>query len=403
MKSRQTGFLFFAAFLVAARATAQFKPPDTSQARFHVGPVLMNPVVDLTNVGVDSNVFFDPPGLEKRDFTLTLTPKTDLWMQLGRTWLTGALREDMNWYRKYSSERSANSQVGVGLIVPLTRVAFNVGATLINARERPGFEIDLRSRRHEAEFRVLGEVRTLAKTFIGFKATRQTVEFDEDAVFLGSNLRFELNRTVTIGGVNLRHQLTPLTSLTVDVGRIQERFDFSPLRDSDSTSVGLQVVFDPSALIKGSARFGFRSFQPLTAGLPDYQGPVLALDLSYALLGTTRFTAQATRDVAYSYQISQPYYLQTGANFSVTQQIYGPTDVVARAGFQHMAYRNRQGFALPAADRVDTVRMYGFGVGYHVGPDVRLGVNLDRQRRLSVISSHEYTATKFGASATYGF
>ena len=92
------------------------------------------------------------------------------------------------------------------------------------------------------------------------------------------------------------------------------------------------IRFDPAALIKGSASFGYRDFKPRSPSIPAYTGATLNVNLNYVLLGVTKFGVTAARDVQYSYDINEPYYLQTGASASVTQQIFGPVDVAARGG-----------------------------------------------------------------------
>lgn len=387
----------------AGPADAQLTEPDVSKARVRVGPLLLNPGVELANFGIDSNVFNEPPDQAKRDFTFTLSPRTDLWMRAGRTWITGLAREDVLWYNTYSSERAANHSMNLAWLVPLNRLVFQAGGTYLSARERPGFEIDARLQRTELEAKGTAEVRALSKTFFGVRGSRQRIDFAKDALFLNTNVHTELNRTVTAGAATVRHQLTPLTSLTFDVGVSRDRFELSPLRDSDSTTAGLQVVFDPFALIKGSARFGYRDFKPLDATLPEFRGFTISMDLSYTLLESSKFNVRATRDVSYSYDVNQPYYLETGAVGSITQQIFGPVDVMFRAGLQKLAYRDRPGAAVPVPNRTDTVRSVGGGVGYHFASDLRLGINVDKQQRVSDVSRREYDDLKVGASVTYGF
>src|SRR6185503_17398854 len=96
------------------------------------------------------------------------------------------------------------------------------------------------------------------------------------------------------------------------------------------------VKLDPFALINGSASFGYRDFQPLSPAVPGYQGSTAAVTLSYVALGTTKLGLVINRDVQYSYDINQPYYLQTGIAGSIAQQIFGPVDVVGRAEGQRL-------------------------------------------------------------------
>ena len=79
----------------AAAQTVNINVPDTSRARIQLGPVMLNPVIDLTNLGVDTNVFNQPAGQEQDDFTFTLVPRSDVWMKMGPTWLSCNVREDL--------------------------------------------------------------------------------------------------------------------------------------------------------------------------------------------------------------------------------------------------------------------------------------------------------------------
>ncbi len=192
-------------------------------APVRIGPLDLYPTLALTNLGVDSNVFNEPDQAEpKRDFTLTVTPATDLRMRLGRARLTGTLKEDLVYYQTYASERSANSVVKGGLQFQLNRVILSGGGSYLSTRERPGFEIDVRTQRYETGGNGAVEIRVFPKTFVGLRGTRTKIDYDEDAVFLDSNLHFELNRTVTMGALTARYRLTPLTTLTFDVG-LQQR------------------------------------------------------------------------------------------------------------------------------------------------------------------------------------
>ena len=70
--------------------------PDPSVARVRLGPLWMNPTISMPNVGIDTNVFNEPPTVTpKRDVTVTVSPKIDLWLRMGRTWLSGAVSENI--------------------------------------------------------------------------------------------------------------------------------------------------------------------------------------------------------------------------------------------------------------------------------------------------------------------
>lgn len=387
-------------------ASAQTEPPpaETSRLRLRVGQLTINPTIALTNFGFDQNVFNVPDYLNPQaDFTFTVTPAVDLHYRLYRTELIARVREDLVWYQTYASERAANNTTTAGWLIPFNRVSFKVNGRYANLRDRPGFEIDARSERTETEFDGGVEVRVTPKTFVGVKADRLRIDFDKAALFLNSNLQFELNRVTTTQGVSLRYKLTPITSVSLLVSRTQDRFEFSALRDSNSIAAAALIQFDPLGILSGSASVGYTSFEPVIAGLPNYKGPTAAVNVSYRLLGTTRISVGAVRDVAYSYDVNQPYYVQTGFDGSVSRAVRGPFDVVVRAGVQALAYRDRAGVAIQVLNLVDHVYSYGAGVGYRLGKGSRLGINLDEVRRTSEVRFREFDGLRFGTSLTYGF
>ena len=224
----------------------------------------------------------------------------------------------------------------------------------------------------------------------GARGEVRQIEFDENEVFLGTNLNNELSRTVTTASLTARHELTPLTSVTVELGRQQERFDFSPLRDADDAGQN-QVRFEPFALVSGVAQVGFRDYAPLSSDLPRYTGSIASVNLTYVALRATRLGLLIGRDIEHSFDFNQPYYLQTGFTASIGQQIYGPLDVQGRFGGQRLAYRDRAG-SVAVQDREDTIRAYGGGIGYRLGRDLRIGFNVDQQKRESLIDDRRMRA-----------
>jgi len=389
-------------FGLASGASAQPGGPDPDKVRVRLGPLWMNPTISLTNIGIDRNVFNVPDDEGPlRDFTFTVAPNTDLWVRLGRTWLVGQINEQINWYQTYASERNATNEYSLKWSLPMNRLEFHTNIAYSSSKDRPGFEIDARAQRKHLMYGGSAEIRLLTKTFFGLTYSREGTLFDETAVFKDISLHDELSRKSTTSGLAIRHQLTPLTAFNVNLTQTKETFDYTSLRNSTSRQISGGVSFDPFALIKGGATVGYRSFQP-GPDLPPFKGLTFGVNLSYAVFGTTRFSVNSSRDVQYSYDNTQPYYVQTAVQGSIAQQIFGPLDVVARAGTSHMAYRDRANAQIAALDRVDESRSYGVGVGFHMGKDLRLGFNLDHVNRYSAIASRQFANVLFGSQITYG-
>jgi hypothetical protein len=378
--------------------------PDLSAVKVRFGPLMLNPTISLTNIGVDRNVFNDPPDkAPKEDFTATVTPQCDFWLRLGPTWLSANVTEAINWYQKYSSERNATNGYKVGWNVPGSRVSLKLDAGYLNVKDRPGFEIDTRAGRTDTNVGGTVEYHAFSRSYIGVTATRLQTAFADDAVYNGTNLQTSLNRVDASYGVNFRHVLTPLTSITFSAIRSNADFEFSPERNTASTSALMTVAFQPAALLKGGFSLGYNDFNPDDPALPGYSGFVGTVDLTYVLLGSTRFAVSGGRGVQYSYDNDQPYYVQSRIGGSVAQQIFGPVDVQVRGDLAYLDYRNRAGVVVPVPARTDRVTTVGLGVGYHMGKDLRLALNVDQSHRDTQVVDHQYERVLVGAALTYGF
>jgi hypothetical protein len=392
--------LIVALVLAPAVARSQDTAGPPQNVRMRIGPLFVNPTLALSNAGKDTNVFNDAKD-PKEDFTVTISPGTDLWLRFGPTWLSSNIREDLIWFNRYASERSANNSYSLKWVAPLNRLTVSPEWVHTNTRSRPSYEIDARAERTETSYRIQLDYRLFTKTFLGGEASQGKTDFADGTVFLGADLRTELNVTTTSEALTLRHLLTPLTSVTVQGELTNDRFEFDHLRDSQSRSVTGSIKFDPAALLKGSASFGYLDFTPTSPDVPAYRGSTFVVNLSYVLLGVMQAGVTATRDTHYSFDINQPYYLQTGFTGAVSQQLFGPVDVTVRGLLQRLEYRDRTGAVVAVANRVDHAIGYGGGLGYHVGKDMRVGVNADYSTRESAVDFRRYQGWTYGVAITY--
>lgn len=385
----------------AALAQAPGGPPEGVKMR--LGPLFLDPTLALNNAGVDDNVFNDPKaGGPKSDATFTLTPKTDFWVRFGPSWLSGGVREDLVYYKENAGERSANNTYSLSWNVPVNRITFRPSVEYKNTRERPGFEIDTRALRTELLYAGQVEFKWFSKSAVVLKADRYQVLFDPGATFEQINLRDALNRVTTSQTVSLEYQLTPLTTVAANYSISQDRFKYDAVRNASSSTIGASLRFDPAALIRGTANVGYHDYRPDDPGTPGYRGVTALAQLSYVFVGSTRLNLNVMRGVQYSYDINQPYYVQTGGSLAISQQLFGPLDVTALGGWQQLVYQNRVDAVIVEPDRTDHVKSFGGGLGYHLSRDTRVGFTVEQDRRDSVVMNHEYTGLRYGFSVTYG-
>jgi hypothetical protein len=392
------------AFLAPLPAAAQ-SSPSTDQgdnARFHFGPIRFTPFLAITDVGVDTNVYneADDP---KQDTTATLGPGLSYWFKLGRAHVAAKSDLTYTWFHDFSDQRSLNSDNTVTLTLPLNRVMPFVDGTYDHGRVRPGFEIDTRAFRTLSNYGGGFDVRVTGKSSIRLEGHHGRLDYRDDEYFRDRNLAVALNQTMTTAGASLRESLTPLTTLIVKGDYEQERFIQSIIKDANALKVMAGFELDPMALVAGRAFIGFKRFEPVSSLVPDYQGLVADVGANYRT-HATRVDLSLSRDVQYSYEEVDPYYLLTDLGVRVTQKVTSHWDLAGAAGRQWLGYRS----ILTGPGRVANTSDHGYraggGVGYELGQSVRIGVNVDYYSRTSNEAGfREYNGLRAGGSFTYGF
>ena len=106
---------------LASPASGQDLPAPEETARFRFGPIRFTPVLTISNLGMDSNVFneADDP---KSDNTAVFGPLADYWVKLGRARLIGQTRMDYFYFREYDTQRSFGTTNRLRLEVPLAHL-----------------------------------------------------------------------------------------------------------------------------------------------------------------------------------------------------------------------------------------------------------------------------------------
>lgn len=353
----------------------------------------------MKDVGTDSNVFNDAKN-PRQDLTLTLSPNLLFGLRFRRLRLTGVSATDYVIYRKYREEWSTNKLTTYKLELLLDRFRPYYGLDFVSTRARRGYEIDTRARRHEPAATVGVDWKVGSRTTLSASAKRSFVRYAEGETFRGVSLRGALNqKTEAISGA-IALVLSPFTTFAVQVEALRNRFDFSKFRNGDSMRVTPSLEFSPSALLSGRLAVGYRKYDAMDEDVPGYSGPVASIDLGYSMQTNTRFSFRADRDLAYSSEENEPYYVTTGGGVGVTQRLGGLFDIAVRADRHRLAYRTLSGTTEP--DRVDTVDVVGGGIGYSMR-GTRIGINYEvAQRRSNTSTDREYMRNRLYGSVDVG-
>lgn len=394
-----TALLIGVVFRVGAFAQESALDPVKS-ARLHLGYLGVTPGIGLTNLGVDNNVF-NETGSPKRDFTFTVQPSLNLWMHTKRGLLSINGRLGFVHFNSYKSESSIGAFSDALYEYEFTRFKPFVSFSGLDSRERPGFEIDARVRRFENTLHAGLQARVASKSNIEIVIRRQTTSYAGSATFLGQRLQDALGRTLLAMDTNWRQRLTPLTMLVIAGSHETERFQFSPFRNSDSLRLKAGFELGQFALIRGTAFIGYRNLKAVHGGrLPPFSGITSEVNVSYTAPTQTRLSAGTTRDVQYSFQIVDPYFLQTGWNVALAQRVIGHWELRFSGGQERLAYRTTDTSRMPPVDRINH---HGGGVGYQIGSGMSAGFTIESSYRQSSTSSRRYQAMRSFGSVTYGF
>jgi len=388
----------------AGLAAAQEPPgtvPDSvvEGALIHAGPFFLHPTLALRDMGIDTNVLNDSENPQE-DFTLTLVPALSGGFRVGPVRLLIVDTVEYVWYKELSSERSVNGGLTGQFEVRWNRLRPFVDVRGLRTQARKGDEIDTRAPRSEPIYGGGVDLGIASRTWLTLEYQYRETRYDAGTSYKGVPLDQALNDRTRAASLGMRFELSPLTRLEV-TGRLERtRFTSSTFRDNDSYLVRGAFTFDPEALLAGSASVGYRNLQARTEGTPDFRGVTASVSLAYTGLPTTRLGVGVNRDIAYSYEDQYAYYVGTDVSASVTQNVVGPMELVARGRLAWLDYTGAVGAAPDRQDRVDS---YGGGIGFRLGDTSRLGFEATWVERRSDVPERNYKGMRLFGSITYGF
>ena len=329
-----------------------------------LGSIGLSPTLAITNFGIDDNVFDDAVD-PKSDFTMTVTPRLQARLRSGKVLLSGAVATGLVYYKEFDDERSVDYATDGRVDIDLGWFQPYALASLLDTRERLNVELDVRAPRTQTVLAAGTRILLSPRTGLVFDLRQAGLEFSEGTSFDDVLLSQELNSTTkTIEG-GLEVYLTPLTTFAVTASHQTDRFDESPERNADTFRILPSIRMEAPAIIQGSLSVGYRRFSALDPETPDFSGVVVQGSLTHTFGEQTRVDLTLSRDVQYSFEPNEPYYLTTGFRVVLTQQLQESFDVRATAGRDRLDYREE---ATPWRERRIEQRdahgsLYGAGRG----------------------------------------
>jgi hypothetical protein len=396
----------------AAPAAAQYNKTEPPKTSFRVGPLRLQPKLELRHAGSDSNNTLDPTN-PTADTSVFLRASLEGFVPAGRrVRLYGEGWLDWTYFRRSEGERStdAGGQGHVELDVgPLTLTAGGGG---LQARQLYSIDIDERIQRHESW--VSGGAEWRLTTRLRLSGGAQSREFRYDPFDEASGPSFgtaaSLDRKTLTAVAALRYKLTSMTTAVGTAEMIEDDFrvsgDFGKTR-SYRYLAGFE--FGGKALVSGSLMAGLRDFPADTSGsLPSYSGATYRGTLSMPLFNSMGLEGSFLRDV---YVASNPVVTaeERARNAYVLTQLVGtlsfelPLDLLGRAsvGYTEATYLVPTIVSGVPLSRVDHLYTTGGNLLRRFSDSLRVGGTVTYSRRVSTFPGNSYNRWVYGVAAEF--
>ena len=357
--------------------------PEPPSRPITLGTLQIFPSISLRDVGLDSNIY-NSSILAREDFTYTVAPRVRAELPLGHARLVGAGGLGFVYFQKSKDQESVNAAASGLFEVREGRFRPSAQGGFSRSRERRG-DVDVRALSLSTNGRAGLDVGVSGITSLTGWVAREQTAYAAGEQFLGHDLSDQLDRETPTYAGGARIDLTPLTSVVAAAAFEQIRFTVDRKRDANSWKLMPTVTFAEGAILNGQASAGLRDFRPLTNAMQPFRGLIASGDIRFNVAGLTRFELRGNRDLVYSYEELQPYYLDSGGQITVYQRVIGPVDLIALAGRRVFRYETLAGVTVPA--RVETMTNWGGGLGVRLDDSMRFSFTVDRERRLSTSSS----------------
>lgn len=289
------------------------------RAAWKFGPLRIQPLLIIRDAGYDSNIYYHPEAVS--DFWLTAGPGAEAYLMFKRRVIIHIYESPQYvYFFKTERERTWNNYLNGDVSLSLNRIMLTAGGTLNRARERWNTEIDIRPRRtekggfvsllYQRSYRVSFEVRASRKDY-----TYESIDYDS------VNIGERLSHLETFWSGRFYYRLNPRVQFFLE-GE-WSRYDFkSPasLGDSRGRTFSSGFVFSPASRVRGQIRVGYKEFDTLVEGMPDFKGLVGDTSVSWVLFRPLVLRGSYRRDVNFSVWSRNPYYV--GNSWSAGSSLY---------------------------------------------------------------------------------
>jgi len=375
-------------------------PPSVYSADIKIGPFRLKPSFSIKNAGYDSNIFYSPHQ-PVADYTATPTAGLRSVLLLGnRGFLHFGGEFGFLWFARTASQNYLNRYADAHLEFYLSRFTFYIEEGYAKARERFGYEIDIRSLHTTNSLNMGISYEPSDKVSLKFAYNQDLLSYDSQATFRGYRLDEILNHKKNSFGLTYRQQILPKTAALSEFNYIRYDFD-NPTSNLSSTSYRALwgAEFDPTAFIQGIFKIGFSYLTFPSPDIKDYKGLAGSASLRFRFSDYTYFLLDFNQDTYFSYWA---YYFLS--------KLYGGT-----LGF-YLSERIRVDVGGTLVNNfyeatetwkeerwIDKLNLYRVNILYRLAESISTGVGLGYLKRTSLWWGYEWDGFTIFSLISYEF
>ncbi len=374
---------------VSSLSFSQENPFDPEiDSHIRLGALRLRPFFTISDTGYDSNIYRRSEDTTS-DFTSTLSPGCDIFTYL-ENWGTILLKQQVDFvlFASEDSQNHTNSRSKVDINLFFNRFSFKTKGEYDYLRERPNYEIDIRTRYIIGKILFTSNYEHSSKTSIGLSLARKRYQYRDDE-FFGTSLKNGLNRDEDSVILSFSQKMFAKTTVTLESEFVEYNFENKLLgRDAEAEYYRIGFTFDPSAFIRGDLKLGYASFTPNDREKSEYRGSVGNAALSYRITESTRMSLTYSKDILFSLYQNNLHLKQNSYGLSVFQFL------TRRFGIELGAtiYRNRyteagniplEGGGTIFTKRKDDIKTGSIEFKYRIDERQTIGLKVSRWERES--------------------
>ncbi len=364
---------------------------EMAESRFQLGPIRLEPELNLRNIGYDSNVFGTPEN-PVSDWTATVSAGVDALLPIGRKlYLRGAVLPEYTWFAELKDRRNLGGHFDGALLALFNRMSLEAGAGSDESLANVSSEIQRPVVSNTSRVYAKSEIDVLRRLSLFGDWEGHDLNYDQPADAGNAYDVTLLDRRDTVARGGIRYHFRPWFDIAVGAEKTRAEFDKQPeVRDNQSTATVIGIHYDrPRSFLELWA--GQRKGEALNGSqFPTYSGTTGSYFASYFLRRRLELQAFGSRSIVPGLFVANPYFVEirNGAGISsavgsrTTLRLYGeigtndyPVEVVV--GGENVT------------KRADDVKTYGGGFSFRLFRTVHLVIDASESKYTSNISGFD--------------